>query len=76
MENVDDVTGEALIQRDDDAETTVRDRLSVYQEQTHPLVEFYRAQADAKGANVRYVSVDGLADVENVQKDIFKKLRN
>ena len=38
---VDDVTGEALIKRDDDAEETVRHRLSVYESQTRPLVDFY-----------------------------------
>lgn len=76
VENVDDVTGEALIQRDDDAEETVRDRLSVYHEQTHPLVAFYQSRSNVESATVRYVSVDGLGDVENVRKDIFKKLRN
>ncbi|MGI9327679.1 MAG: adenylate kinase [Pseudomonadales bacterium] len=76
VENIDDATGEALIQRDDDAEDTVRDRLAVYHEQTHPLVEFYQSRANDDGVNVRYVSVDGLGEVESVQNDIFKKLRN
>ncbi len=76
VENIDDETGEALIQRDDDAEDTVRDRLAVYHEQTHPLVEFYQSRADDVGANVRYVSVDGLGEVESIRNDIFKKLRN
>ena len=43
VEGVDDVTGEALIQRDDDKEETVRKRLSVYHEQTKPLVGYYSA---------------------------------
>ena len=42
QDGIDDVTGEALIQRDDDAEETVRHRLAVYESQTRPLVEFYR----------------------------------
>ena len=42
VEGVDDETGEALIQRDDDQEGTVRKRLEVYQQQTRPLVDFYR----------------------------------
>lgn len=76
VENVDDETGEALIQRDDDKEDTVRERLAVYHEQTHPLVEFYQARAASAQANVRYVSVDGLGEVEKVRGDIFHKLRN
>ena len=42
VEGVDDVSGEALIQREDDKEETVRKRLSVYHEQTAPLVDFYQ----------------------------------
>ncbi|MFK7914057.1 MAG: adenylate kinase [Pseudomonadales bacterium] len=76
VENIDDETGEALIQRDDDKEDTVRERLAVYHEQTHPLVEFYQARSASAEAKVRYVSVDGLGDVEKVRADIFHKLRN
>lgn len=76
VENVDDATGEALIQRDDDQEDTVRERLAVYHKQTHPLVEFYKARAASDDASVRYVSVDGLGDVEKVRDDIFQNLRN
>lgn len=43
MDGVDDETGEPLIQRDDDREDTIRKRLSVYKEQTQPLVAFYKA---------------------------------
>lgn len=63
---VDDVSGEPLVQRDDDKESTVRDRLAVYHRQTHPLVEFYEARA-SRGL-LRFSRVDGvgaLADIEN-----------
>lgn len=77
VEGVDDETGEALIQREDDAEATVRERLSVYHEQTHPLVAFYSEQANtSSAASVQYVSVNGLDDVDKVRHNIFEKLRN
>ena len=61
----DDETGEELIQRDDDREETVRTRLSVYREQTQPLVDFYRGLA-ARG-ELRYARIDGTGDVEEVR---------
>ncbi len=70
----DDLTGEPLEQREDDKEATVRDRLSVYHEQTHPLVAFYKEQATQQ--SVRYVSVNGADDVKNVQNQIKKLLKN
>ena len=76
VENVDDATGEALIQRDDDKEETVRERLARYHEQTHPLFEFYKARSASTPTTVRYVCVDGLGEVEKVRDDIFQKLRN
>lgn len=76
VEGVDDETGEALIQREDDAEATVRDRLAVYHEQTHPLVAFYAKRSEQEGAQVRYVDVNGLDEVDSVRKNIFEKLRN
>ncbi|MCR9277475.1 MAG: adenylate kinase [Pseudomonadaceae bacterium] len=72
-EGVDDETGEALIQREDDREETVRDRLSVYHEQTAPLVSFYQ---NATGAQkVAYVSVDGQQAVDSVKADILSSLK-
>ena len=61
----DDATGEALIQRDDDREETVRTRLAVYREQTQPLVEFYRALAEA--GQLRYARIDGMGEVEQIR---------
>jgi adenylate kinase len=68
----DDVTGEDLIQRDDDKEETVRQRLKVYHEQTEPLIDFYRKEAEA--GNVKYVKVSGLGGVEEVRDAIFAGL--
>ena len=65
MEGRDDATGEALIQRDDDREETVRTRLAVYREQTQPLVEFYRALAEA--GQLRYARIDGMGEVEQIR---------
>src|SRR3546814_6294819 len=49
----DDITGEPLVQRDDDREETVRHRLSVYREQTRPLVDYYSGWAQSGAANAR-----------------------
>jgi adenylate kinase len=72
--DVDDETGEALIQREDDKELTVRERLSVYRKQTEPLIDYYGDKA--KGDKVRYATVNGLGKVEKVQKEILSTLRN
>ena len=64
-EGVDDVSGEPLIQRDDDAEETVRHRLSVYESQTRPLVDFYIA---LEGPS--YHRIDGIGSVEVVTQSI------
>src|SRR5678816_1236921 len=60
-EGKDDVTGEPLIQRDDDKEATVRSRLDVYRKQTRPLVEFYR-----KVSGVKYRKISGLGKVDEI----------
>jgi adenylate kinase len=66
-EGKDDVTGEPLVQRDDDKEDTVRKRLDVYSAQTRPLVDYYSAWAskDAAGAP-KYRKIDGLGDVSDI----------
>ena len=65
----DDVTGEPLMQRDDDQEVTVRKRLSVYQQQTRPLVDFYR-ELDGP----RYHRIDGVGSVEDISAAIKNTL--
>jgi adenylate kinase len=69
---VDDATGEALIQREDDKEETVRKRLSVYHEQTEPLVGFYK---NLKTANApKYLYVPGVGSVDDIKQAVFKAL--
>ena len=68
----DDVTGEDLIQRDDDQEETVRARLKVYHDQTEPLVDFYQKEANA-GA-LKYVKINGIGKVEGIRDQIFAAL--
>ena len=71
----DDVTGEDLIQRADDAEETVRKRLEVYHSQTKPLVKFYNDwAASGTGGAPKYVKVDGVGSVDGIRDQIFKAL--
>lgn len=63
----DDVTGEPLIQRDDDREETVLKRLAVYHSQTRPLVDYYSAwAASGEAAAPRYARISGLGKVDEV----------
>lgn len=71
--NKDDITGEPLIQREDDKEETILKRLKVYNEQTSPLKAFYRKAANAAHAPV-YVTIDGTAPVNDIKQKIFKVL--
>jgi adenylate kinase len=73
VEGKDDETGEALIQRADDKEEIVKDRLKVYHDQTQPLVNYYQDQA-AKIDSLQYIRVDGTQDITVVQKTITSKL--
>ena len=71
----DDVTGEDLIQRDDDREETVRKRLEAYHAQTEVLVRFYGKMADSgDGAAPRYVKVDGTRSIGAVSEGILAGL--
>lgn len=71
----DDLTGEALIQREDDREEVVKKRLEVYHEQTEPLIEYFRGWHDAGNADAPdFVRVDGIGDVERVRGDIIAAL--
>jgi len=72
QEGIDDETGEALVQRDDDQEETVRERLRVYQEQTAPLVSFY--QNVAATTSVRYSAVDGTGSTDDIRVRIEQAL--
>lgn len=72
---VDDVTGEPLIQRDDDQEETVKARLKVYHDQTEPLIAYYSKWAAAGGEGApRYVKINGIGGVEDIRDQIFRGL--
>ncbi len=77
QEGKDDETGEPLIQRDDDKEDTVRERLSVYHDQTEPLIEYYSSWAAAGGDDApRYVKINGIGKVDEIRDAIFAGLDN
>jgi adenylate kinase len=80
VEGKDDVTGEPLIQRDDDKEETVRKRLQVYNDQTRPLVEYYSswaAQANSadKVKAPAYRKINGTGSVDDITASIFAMLK-
>lgn len=72
---VDDITGEPLIQRDDDKEETVKKRLDVYSAQTRPLVAYYSswAQTDPKAAP-KYRAISGMGSVDDITERAFAAL--
>jgi adenylate kinase len=76
----DDVTGDDLIQRDDDKEETVRKRLQVYDDQTRPLIEYYSSWANQANASDKvkapaYRKVSGTGSVDNITTSIFAVLK-
>ena len=75
VEGKDDVTGEALIQRDDDKEETVRKRLEVYSAQTRPLVDYYSQWARSEPqAAPAYRAISGIGSVEEIRERAFQAL--
>ena len=71
----DDVTGEDLIQRDDDKEETVQKRLAVYHSQTKPLVDYYSSWANSGLAGApKHVKVNGLGELNAIKSNIFAQL--
>ncbi len=69
VEGKDDVTGEDLIQREDDKEDTVKKRLEVYSAQTRPLVEYYSTWAKNDPANApKYRAISGTGTVEEITR--------
>ena len=69
---LDDETGEPLVQREDDKEATVRNRLDVYHQQTEPLVEFYQ---NLRGDDVpQYIKVEGVGGLEEIRDRVFSAL--
>jgi adenylate kinase len=75
VEGTDDVTGEPLVQRDDDREETVRKRLDVYHSQTRPLVDYYSGWAQRGEAGApKYRAISGVGPVEEIKKRAFDAL--
>lgn len=75
QEGKDDVTGEALIQRDDDKEETVRKRLDVYHAQTEPLIDYYKNwERSAEAQAPKYIRIEGVGKVEDIRGQIFTAL--
>ncbi|RDD30269.1 adenylate kinase [Prosthecochloris sp. ZM] len=74
-EGVDDITGEPLIQREDDTEETVRKRLEIYHNQTAPLIDYYREweEKDLPQAP-KFSSIKGCGSVEEIREKIFTEL--
>lgn len=70
----DDVTGETLVQREDDKEATVRHRLTVYRDQTRPLIDYYSSWAQADKSAPRYRKVQGVGSVNEIKANIFAAL--
>ena len=76
QEGKDDVTGEPLIQREDDQEETVRKRLDVYHAQTEPLIDYYK-KWESSGDSVAptYVRIEGVGKVDEIRDQIFAALK-
>ncbi len=76
QEGRDDITGEPLIQRDDDSEATVRKRLQIYHTQTAPLIHYYSERANTGGAQApKYYRIGGDGGVEQIRDEIFSRLK-
>ena len=74
IQDKDDITGEPLVQRDDDKKETILKRLDVYHSQTKPLVDYYSKWAASENQELRYIKIDGLGDVKDIQKTIFDQI--
>ena len=75
QKGIDDVTGEPLIQREDDKESTIRERLATYHEQTSTLVGFYQDKAKEGGDAPKYDKFDGTQGIDDVKQQIFTALK-
>jgi adenylate kinase len=75
IQGKDDVTGEDLVQRDDDKEETILKRLKVYHSQTKPLVDYYLKWSASENEGLRYIKINGLGNVNDIQKSIFEQIK-
>jgi len=74
VDGVDDITGEALVQREDDKEETIVERLKIYREQTEPLVSFYKKMSQEQGNKLSYQKTNGSGDSDDIKDVIFDML--
>ena len=74
MPEKDDVTGDDLIQRDDDTEETVRKRLSVYHEQTEPLINFYKSWKQENDEAPKFIDVPGIGNISEISQRIITSI--
>jgi len=74
IQDKDDITGEPLVQRDDDKKETILKRLDVYHSQTKPLIDYYSKWAASENKGLRYIKINGLGDVKDIQKTIFDQI--
>ncbi|MFT6406972.1 MAG: adenylate kinase [Arenicella sp.] len=75
QKGIDDVSGEPLVQREDDKEETVKKRLDIYHDQTEPLIKYYRdfSQSGATEAP-KYTKIEGVGSVDDIRQTIFDTL--
>ena len=75
QDNIDDETGDPLVQRSDDKEDTIRNRLKVYHDQTEPLVGFYKQRAEQHPeSGLKYACVPGIGSLAEVQSRLLSAL--
>jgi len=75
VEGKDDVTGEPLVQRDDDKEETVKKRLDVYHQQTEPLIDYYKKwEASGDSDAPKYIHINGVGSLESISNQIISEL--
>ena len=74
VDGIDNDTGEPLVQRDDDAESTVRKRLAIYKDQTAPLVQFY--MEISQNSPLCYHKIEGVGSMTEIRERIDLKLKN
>lgn len=74
-EGVDDITGEPLVQREDDKEETVRRRLAIYHDQTAPVIDYYKQWAATGDTNAPvFSSIDGIGSVSDIRDGLFSAI--
>lgn len=72
---IDDITGEPLVQRNDDAEETVRNRLTIYHDQTEPLIAYYKEWSESGTENAPvFKRIGGVGDVTAIRDEVFVTL--